>query len=691
MKRTLLALLFCWALPAAAQDTVGWHVVKAGETLEGITARYLGSPKAWRENWKLNPDLENPHRLVPGQRIRVIIARTLPAQSALVQRVARRVEKKPEPEPWTRANPGDRLVERDGVHTFEASSAELKFDDDTLLTLTEKSLVFLRATKPVTRERDRSAIEILEGHADLEKPAKTKRAHDIEIIVGGTVAKSKDNAAKARFRNAGVAAQVMSYQGATAVASAGAEVRVPGGMGVSVPEGEKPPAPEKLLGAPVVEARDVSVPRPSLRWTPLSGAKNYTVEVCRDRGCGEMIARATNVAETSWRPVDALPAGSLFYRVTGRSGSGLDGYPGVAPLEVRLGVSGVVTTDEHPTAGVAVHLHRGDQRIASTRTDASGTFVFALGSAAAPAAVPPAPRRPGAGETAGETPAPQTYTVVVDSRTIHRDAWAEEMTPSPGGRRAGVDDDASTLATAEHVRSVTIAESPIDGIDFGFSLGAVTHTGDTGQGSLRQFIENANLVPGENAMHYLGPPATLVVAAPLPRITGAIVIAGRPSPDEIGSVARVGESEIPLRNPSRGELTIDFNGAAIGIDAAADLTLRDVTLVGATTHVRAASRLTMDNVVIGTLLGPRDATGVEVAGQATVRRTFITGMQRDGIVVGDRGSIDAEDLEISDSGRGLVVPSAGSRVRRSLFLLNGVAIAGEPALEECTFRGNRDQ
>ncbi|MGZ5444850.1 MAG: FecR domain-containing protein [Thermoanaerobaculia bacterium] len=670
MKRTLFALLFCSALSAGAQDTVGWHVVKTGETLEGITARYLGSSRAWRENWKLNPEVRNPHQLVPGQRIRVIIARTLPARSALVQRVARRVEKKPEPAPWTRANPGDRLAERDGVHTFEGSSAELKFDDDTLLTLTEKSLVFLRATKPVTQERDRSAIEILEGHADLEKPAKTKRAHDVEIIVGSTVAKPKDNAAKARFRNAGQTAQVMSYRGATAVASAGAEVRVPGGMGVSVPEGEKPPAPEKLLGAPSIDARDVSVPRPSLRWASLSGAKSYTVEVCRDRGCAEMIARATNVAETSWRPQDALPAGSLFYRVTGRSASGLDGYPAAAPLLVRLGVSGVVTTDERPSEGVGVHLHRGEQRLASTHTDASGTFVFA-------------------------NVEPAEYVVVVDSRTIHASAWAEEMTPSPGGRRAGVDDDASTLASAEHVRSVTIAESPVDGIDFGFSLGAVTHTGETGQGSLRRFIENANLVPGENAMHYLGPPATLVVAAPLPRITDAIVIAGRPSPDEIGSVARVGESEIPLRNPSRGELTIDFNGAAVGIDASADLTLRDVTLVGATTHVRAASRLTMDNVVIGTLLGPRDATGVEVAGDATVRRTFITGMQRNGIVVGDRGSIDAEDLEISDSGRGLVVASAvasaGSRVRRSLFLLNGVAIAGDATLEECTFRGNREQ
>jgi LysM repeat protein len=666
MKRTLFALLFCVTVAAGAEDTIGWHVVKNGETLQGITARYLGTSAAWQANWKLNPGLKNPHRLTPGQRIRVIVARTLPAQSALVQRVARHVEKKPEPQPWTRASAGDRLVERDGVHTFEASSAELRFDDDTLLTLTEQSLVFLRPAKPVTPQRDLSAIEIVDGHADLEKPAKTKRAHDIEIIVGSTVAKANDPAAKARFRNAGKSAQVMSYRGATAVASAGAEVKVPGGMGVSVPDGEKPPAPEKLLGAPAVDARNVSVPRPSLQWAALQDAKSYTVEVCRDRGCAEMIARATNVAATSWRPNDALPAGSLFYRVTGRSASGLDGYPAAAPLVIRLGVSGVVLTDEQPSAGVTVHLHRGEQRIASTRTDAQGTFVFA-------------------------NVKPAEYAVVVDSRSIHPNAWPEEVTPHPGGRRAGVSDDASTLATAEHVRSATIAESPIDGVDFGFSLGAVTHTGDTGQGSLRQFIENANAVPGPNAMTYLGPRATIVLASPLPRITDAIAIAGRASADEIGTVARVGESELELRNPSRGDLTIDFHGAAIGIDAAADLTVRDVTLIGATTHVRAASRLTMENVVIGTLLGPLEATGIEATGDATLRRTFITGMKRTAIAMKEGARLDAEDLEISDSGRALVVPSPGSHIRRSLFLLNDVAITGKPVVEESSFRGNRDQ
>jgi len=666
MKRALAAIALFATLSLAAEDTIGWHVVRSGDTLERITARYLGSSNAWRENWRLNPEIKDPHKLVPGQRIRVIIARTIAAQSALIRSVSRRVEKKPEPEPWTRAQPGDRLAERHGVHTFEASSAELRFDDESTLTLTEQSLVFLRPAAPAPMRRNANAIEIIDGHADLEKPAQAKRAQDFEIIVGGTVASANEPSARARFRNAGKKAQVMSYRGATAVASAGASVQVETGMGVSVPDGEKPPPPEKLLGAPVVESVDVSVARPILRWRALPGAQSYAVEVCRDRNCAEMLARAANVTATEWRPAEALPAGALFWRVSGRSASGLDGYAGTAPLRVRIGISGVVTTDGQPAGNVRVILYQGQQRLANTRTDASGSYVFS--------SVPP-----------GE------YNVAIDSRSFHDQAWAEEVSPSPGGLRPGTSDDASGLATSEHVARAVIGGSPMTGLDFEFSFNAVSHAGDSGQGSLRQFVENANALPGRNEMYFVAESATIRLASPLPRLTGPTSIAGRSTAAEIGSVSTVGTNGTVLRNPSRSALSIDFGDAAVGLDAAADLTVRDVTLTGASTRVRAASGLRMENVVVGTLLDRREATGIEIGGAAVLRRVLITAMIRVGIVVKDGASIDAEHVEISDSGEGLRIASSGSRVQRSLFLLNGTAIVAPswPAVDECTFRGNR--
>jgi hypothetical protein len=73
------------------------------------------------------------------------------------------------------------------------------------------------------------------------------------------------------------------------------------------------------------------------------------------------------------------------------------------------------------------------------------------------------------------------------------------------------------LITAEHVVKVTISGSSVANINMGFSYNALTNTGDadleTGnarwaQGSLRQFINNANAIPGTNTMVFVPAIAT---------------------------------------------------------------------------------------------------------------------------------------------------------------------------------------
>ncbi len=81
-----------------------------------------------------------------------------------------------------------------------------------------------------------------------------------------------------------------------------------------------------------------------------------------------------------------------------------------------------------------------------------------------------------------------------------------------GGRRAGISDRPDSPATAEHIATVDINGSDIYGIDFGFSFCVVTHekdnddditTAKSAQGSLRQFIQNANALAGKNVMRFV--------------------------------------------------------------------------------------------------------------------------------------------------------------------------------------------
>ncbi|WP_343034284.1 right-handed parallel beta-helix repeat-containing protein, partial [Chelativorans oligotrophicus] len=65
-----------------------------------------------------------------------------------------------------------------------------------------------------------------------------------------------------------------------------------------------------------------------------------------------------------------------------------------------------------------------------------------------------------------------------------------------GGRRGATADSGTTaLNFKEHViRVVTDAGSPVTNVDFGFSFNVVTNVNDSGQGSVRQFIANANAI-----------------------------------------------------------------------------------------------------------------------------------------------------------------------------------------------------
>lgn len=77
IRKTVSMLLFALALSAGAQaDTVALnpthpdrHVVVKGDTLWDISARFLRDPWKWPDVWKINPQIENPHLIYPGDSI----------------------------------------------------------------------------------------------------------------------------------------------------------------------------------------------------------------------------------------------------------------------------------------------------------------------------------------------------------------------------------------------------------------------------------------------------------------------------------------------------------------------------------------------------------------------------------------------------------------------------------------------
>ncbi|MDD5285925.1 MAG: LysM peptidoglycan-binding domain-containing protein [Desulfuromonadaceae bacterium] len=71
----LLLLLALFALPcfapAAEQEEPVIYVVKQGDTLWGLSERFIKDPEYWPDMWAKNSRITNPHLIYPGQKVRI--------------------------------------------------------------------------------------------------------------------------------------------------------------------------------------------------------------------------------------------------------------------------------------------------------------------------------------------------------------------------------------------------------------------------------------------------------------------------------------------------------------------------------------------------------------------------------------------------------------------------------------------
>jgi hypothetical protein len=694
----LAAVLFLAAIAGAAQtpdqpspragDTVASYTVRPGDTLIGITIHYLGSPSLWTENMRLNPQIRDPKHLKPGSRIRVIVSRQLPKRNALVDRVARRVDAKPDPEPWATAHEGDLLKENDGVRTYEKSSADLKFDDGSHLTMTENSLLFLKEMRPAQRGPVSETIEIIDGQIDVSSRPKKKATAELHVVIGGTsishnASGNRPVATRSR-KSSDAKAQVMVYGGSSVVASAGKRVDVGAGMGTQVEQGKAPETPQKLLPAPaMVEPMAEGMLRSGFGWKNVPGAAAYTVEVFRDAGATQLVERATGLRETSWRP-SALPYGDFYWRATAVSGTGLDGFPSaLVHFRAAAGLTGSVAEDRGargnvdaapPLAAVRLIAWRDegngipdddDVRAGETRTDAAGRFTF-------------------------DGLAPAVYWITADSLTIAssgalnaaatpESVWAEqtfgsagarcsaesgeEVTrttagPCVGGRWAAQSDDPRKLSTSKHVIRVDTTDPAISPTaSFGFSFNVVDHDDDadeSSQGSLRQFIRNANALAGPNAMRFLpaSPPSngrwTIRCATPLPAVTDRGT--------SLDGVAWMASD--PARphtiNPQQPDLEVEVAGPGDALAVAAETIISSMSLRSEGTAIHATATL--------------NATKLKVRSAALAAV----------IIDGPGSSIDQSEVDGGGRANAIVIESHGARVRITntavIHATNGIVI-----------------
>jgi hypothetical protein len=242
-----LALLFgAPPLPAATSEETVFQdvVVKPGDTLWGISNKYLRDPSNWDQILKHNKlPTRDPTVALPGMTLKVPVRliKTSLRAAHLVYSVNRVLFRRKETAEFKPAKMRMELFRGDALRTLDDSKARVKLLDKELLSLEPNSMAII---KPV------------DGDGDLVLRAGSVFAGRARVVTASAqvTPRTQDTRYSATV-TPDLTTKVEVYKGLAQVDAQGRSVNVPEGMGTQVRPGLAPEVPKKIANWPELEAR----------------------------------------------------------------------------------------------------------------------------------------------------------------------------------------------------------------------------------------------------------------------------------------------------------------------------------------------------------------------------------------------------------------------------------------------------
>lgn len=241
---------------------------------------------------------------------------------------------------WKTAEARTPLRKSDLVRTYPSSSAEIKFFDDTLVTVRPDSLITIEET---SRDPDSSsskvAWKVTSGEINYET---TQRGGSTEAVTPTfRLALEGNSAGTMRVGETGITAVAQISGSASIQTKSGEKIRLTANEGLKVDASGKAGAKQVLPNPPALEAPgkaglvslDLDDPV-VLSWTPSAGAASYRVQVESRAGAEGTVFNGDGLKGTSVN-VPGIAAGEFAFRVAGLTGDGVQGKFS-APVAFRV-------------------------------------------------------------------------------------------------------------------------------------------------------------------------------------------------------------------------------------------------------------------------------------------------------------------------------------------------------------------